>query len=130
MINQYNSRVTTGKAWLLYSALRLLFFVVPFGLLFFIGWPWWLAMVIAALVSLSLSLIFLSKPRETASTSIYEWRMRDRTQDDIAEDDALDAGVVDGAGVADDAASAAVDAAESAEVEDPSQTQENSHGQH
>lgn len=83
--------VNTRKAWTVYIVLRLVFFAVPFALLMLIGWPGWLAAVTAALVAVSLSVIFLAKPRDTASTSIYEWRNRDRTHDDIVEDDAVDA---------------------------------------
>lgn len=87
--------MNTRKAWITYTVLRLLFFAVPFALFFMIGWPWWLALVAAALISLSLSIIFLSKPRETASESIYEWRTRGRTHDDIVEDEAVDAVIED-----------------------------------
>jgi hypothetical protein len=87
MILHVNSR----SAWTIYIALRLTFFAVPFVLVTFVlVWPWWLAVIIATLVSLSLSMIFLTKPREVASESIYAWRMRDRTHDDIFEDDAID----------------------------------------
>lgn len=82
--------VNTGKAWTIYIVLRVLFFAVPFALLFWIGWPWWLALAVATLIALALSVIFLSKQRGTASASIYGWRMRDRTKDDIDEDAALD----------------------------------------
>lgn len=78
------------SAWFIYIVLRLLFFVVPFALLMLLGiWPW-LSAVFAALIGVSLSIIFLAKPRATASESIYDWRNRDRTADDIVEDDALD----------------------------------------
>lgn len=83
--------VKAGKAWATYIVLRILFLAVPFALLMLVGWPWWLCLAIAALVSLALSVIFLSKQREVASTSIYDWRNRDRTADDIAEDDAIEA---------------------------------------
>lgn len=77
-------------AWIVYTVLRLLFFAIPFALLFVLGiWPW-LAAVFAALIGVSLSIIFLSKPRATASESIYDWRTRDRTADDIVEDEAVD----------------------------------------
>lgn len=77
-------------AWIVYSVLRLLFFAVPFALLYVLGiWPW-LAAIFAALIGVSLSIIFLSKPRATASESIYDWRNRERTADDIVEDDATD----------------------------------------
>lgn len=89
-------QVNTRRAWIVYTSLRLVFFAVPFAALYFIGWPWWLALIVAALVSLSLSVIFLSKPREAAASGIHEWRNRDRTHDDIAEDDVLDSvGAVD-----------------------------------
>jgi len=82
--------VNTGKAWALYVVLRVVFFAVPFAVLMLMNWPWWLALIIATLVALALSVIFLSKPRGEASTSIYEWRNRDRTSDDIAEDELTD----------------------------------------
>lgn len=63
---------------------------MPFAALMLIGWPWWLSAVVASLAAVSLSIIFLSKQREVASASVYEWRQRDRTTDDIAEDAALD----------------------------------------
>ncbi|NLB47304.1 MAG: DUF4229 domain-containing protein [Microbacteriaceae bacterium] len=84
--------MNTRTAWTMYIALRLLFFVVPFAvMLWVLHWPWWLAAIVATFVALSLSVIFLSKPREVASESIYDWRMRDRTADDVFEDDAIEA---------------------------------------
>ncbi|MFD5601265.1 DUF4229 domain-containing protein [Leucobacter sp. NPDC058333] len=78
-------------AWIVYVVLRLLFFAVPFAVLFLIGLQPWLAAIFAALIGVALSVIFLSRPRATASESIYEWRNRDRTADDIVEDEATDA---------------------------------------
>ncbi|WP_427870385.1 DUF4229 domain-containing protein [Leucobacter luti] len=81
----------TRTAWITYTVVRLMFFAVPFALLYLLGiWPW-LAAIFAALIGVSLSVIFLSRPRETASESIYDWRNRDRTADDIVEDEAVDA---------------------------------------
>lgn len=77
-------------AWIVYTVLRLAFFAAPFAALYLIGWPWWLAAIVATLVAVSLSVLFLSKQREVASASIHDWRMRDRTDDDIAEDAALE----------------------------------------
>ena len=80
----------TRTAWITYTALRLLFFAAPFAILYALGiWPW-LSAIFAALIGVSLSVIFLSRPRSTASESIYEWRNRERTADDIVEDDAVD----------------------------------------
>lgn len=85
------------SAWITYTVLRLLFFAVPFALVYLLGLSLRfspmlsaiIAAVFAALISISLSLLLLSKPREVASESIYEWRHRDRTADDIAEDEAI-----------------------------------------
>lgn len=82
--------MSTRTAWIVYSTLRLLFFAVPFAALYAIGWAWWAAALVATLVSVSLSVIFLGKSRSAASESIYDWRTRDRTADDIVEDEALD----------------------------------------
>ncbi|MFV0435184.1 MAG: DUF4229 domain-containing protein [Leucobacter sp.] len=86
------------SAWLVYSALRLLFFAVPFALVYVlcivIGLSMMLsalvAVVLAALISLSLSVLLLSKPRDAASESIYAWRTKGREHDDIVEDEAID----------------------------------------
>ena len=93
-------------AWIVYTVLRLLFFAIPFALLYVRGiWPW-LAAVFAALIGVSLSIIFLSKPRATASESIYDWRTRDRTADDIVEDEAVDVSDVEASRPADEPADA------------------------
>ncbi|MFA5608014.1 MAG: DUF4229 domain-containing protein [Leucobacter sp.] len=76
----------TRNAWTVYIVLRLLFFAVPFGLLLLVGLQPWLAAVFAALIGVALSILLLSKQRATASESIYDWRQRDRTHDDIVED--------------------------------------------
>lgn len=97
------------SAWFLYIVLRLLFFVVPFAVLMLLGiWPW-LSAVFAGLIGVSLSVIFLAKPRATASESIYDWRNRDRTADDIVEDEAVD-------GVADPEPAAVGEGAEASEA--------------
>lgn len=95
------------SAWLIYIVLRLLFFAVPFAVLYLIGIQPWLAAIFAALIGVALSVIFLARSRATASESIYDWRNRDRTADDIVEDEAVDAGAEHGAGPAGDAGDAA-----------------------
>ena len=90
---------TPRSAWITYTALRLLFFAVPFALIYVLGLSLRFSMmlsaliaaVLAALISVSLSVLLLAKPREAASASIYEWRNRDRTADDIVEDESVDA---------------------------------------
>lgn len=78
--------MNTRNAWIVYTVLRLVFFAAPFAALLLIGWPWWLSAIVATLVAVSLSVIFLSRSREVAAESIYDWRNRNRTPDDIAED--------------------------------------------
>lgn len=83
--------VSTRKAWLLYSTIRIGMFAVAFALLFWIGAAWWLAAVLAGLISAALSVLFLDRFRSQAATGIQEWRDRDRTADDIVEDDSIEA---------------------------------------
>lgn len=81
----------TRTAWIVYSLLRVAFFAVPFAVLYAIGWHWLAAAVVATLIGAALSIIVLSKPRETAAESVQAWRDRDRTADDVVEDEAVDA---------------------------------------
>lgn len=82
-----------------YTVLRLLAFLVPLGLMMLLPIfreNWLLAVIFAALIGLSLSLIFLRRPLEAVTTSIAERRRaappRDRAQrDEEAEDAAADA---------------------------------------
>lgn len=62
----------------MYSVLRLLAFLVPLGILWFF-FPifrefWWLAALFAALIGISISLLFLRNPLSDASRAIYEKR--------------------------------------------------------
>lgn len=80
------------RSALLYAALRLLAFVVPFGImmLFPIFWEYyWLAALFAALIGLSLSLLFLRQPLAQA-TGPAAPRRRARESDEDAEDAAVD----------------------------------------
>jgi hypothetical protein len=66
-----------ARSALLYTVLRLLAFLVPFGLLMllpvFQQLPW-LAAVFAALIGLSLSMLFLRRPLETVTSGLAERR--------------------------------------------------------
>lgn len=62
----------------MYSVLRLLAFLVPLGILWFF-FPifrefWWLAALFAALIGISISLLFLRSPLSDASRAIYAKR--------------------------------------------------------
>ncbi|WP_295014803.1 DUF4229 domain-containing protein [uncultured Microbacterium sp.] len=63
---------------LVYSVLRLLAFLVPLGILWFF-FPifrefWWLAALFAALIGISISLLFLRAPLSDASRAMYAKR--------------------------------------------------------
>ncbi|WP_221586101.1 DUF4229 domain-containing protein [Microbacterium sp. G2-8] len=71
------------RSLVVYSLLRLAFFVVPLGimLLFPVFWNlWWLAVIFATLIGLSLSIIFLRKPLGDVSESIHERQQAKRTK--------------------------------------------------
>lgn len=76
---------------LVYSVLRILAFLVPFGIMML--FPvfrelYWLAAVFAALIGLSLSLLFLRRPLDAVSAGMAERRAARRTgdTDEEAED--------------------------------------------
>ena len=77
---------------IVYTVLRLLAFLVPFGLLMLlpIGREfYWLSAVFAALIGLSLSMLFLRRPLDEVSTGIAENRAaRKRAESDEAVEDA------------------------------------------
>jgi hypothetical protein len=68
------SDVKRIPAWLTYTLLRLVFFVVPFAVLWAVGFQAWMAAILAAVIGLSLSIIFLTKFRNATSTSIAKAR--------------------------------------------------------
>lgn len=83
-----------ARSALVYSVLRLLAFLVPFGILML--FPvfqqlYWLAAIFAALIGLSLSLLFLRRPLADVTTGLAERRATQRTStDEDAEDAAAD----------------------------------------
>lgn len=78
---------------MVYSVLRLLAFLVPFGILMlfpaFQALPW-LAAIFAALIGLSLSLLLLRRPLGEVSSSVYARRARRSDRDEDVEDAADD----------------------------------------
>jgi hypothetical protein len=85
---------------LVYTVLRLLAFLIPLAVLWFF-FPifrefWWLAAIFAALIGVSISMLFLRRPLTEASTRLYERRearSNGERADADAEDEALDASV-------------------------------------
>ncbi|MGF3052618.1 DUF4229 domain-containing protein [Microbacterium sp. YY-03] len=79
---------------LVYSLLRLAAFVVPFVIMWqfavFRELPW-LAAIFAALIGLALSIIFLRKPLNEATSQMAARRNTVTVRDEDVEDDAVDA---------------------------------------
>ena len=80
--------------WLYYSVMRVLMFAVPLAILLSLGfWPW-AAAVIAAMLGLCLSYLFLGKSRESVARDLYQARHPDKepvNPDSWVEDQALNA---------------------------------------
>lgn len=91
-------RMPTGRAWVLYTVVRLAAFAVVFAALYFALQPWqwaWLAaLIVATIVGLLVSMIFLRNARLSIGASIQEHREHTadtRTRADREEDALLDA---------------------------------------
>ena len=85
-----------ARSALVYTALRLLAFLVPFGILMLfpvMQQYYWLAAIFAALIGLSLSLLFLRKPLDEVSAGLAERRAQAKAaaSDERVEDSAADA---------------------------------------
>ncbi|MHC2999712.1 DUF4229 domain-containing protein [Microbacterium sp. HJ5] len=85
-----------ARSALVYTVLRLLAFLVPFGLLMLLPIMreyYWLAAIFAALIGLSLSMLFLRRPLDdmTAGLAARRARARRPVSDEDVEDAASDA---------------------------------------
>ena len=85
-----------ARSAIVYSVLRLLAFLVPFGILMLFPIMreyYWLAAIFAALIGLSLSVLFLRKPLDDVTSGLAERRAQARAAagDEEAEDAAADA---------------------------------------
>ncbi len=91
----YDGGVKVRSA-LVYTVLRLLAFLVPFGILMLFEVMrdyYWLAAIFAALIGLSLSMLFLRRPLDEMTAGLAERRARSRrqTSDEDVEDAATGA---------------------------------------
>lgn len=80
-----------ARSVILYTVLRLAAFLVPFGILMLLPIMreyYLLAAIFAALIGLSLSMLFLRRPLEEVTAGLAERRSRarDRVSDEEAED--------------------------------------------
>ena len=85
-----------ARSALVYTVLRLLAFLVPFGILMLFPIMreyYWLAAIFAALIGLSLSIIFLRKPLDDISAGLAERRAAAKAaaSDEAIEDSASEA---------------------------------------
>ena len=81
------------RALLLFTALRVLAFAAPFGILFALGLEWWAAALIAAVIGFCVSYIFLRPLRDRVTVQIAEAR---GTQKPTADEESEDAPPVSG----------------------------------
>ena len=96
------------RSALVYTVLRLLAFLVPFGILMIFPVMreyYWLAAIFAALIGLSLSVIFLRRPLEDVSAGLAERRERAKAAGRASDEDVEDAA----SGVSDASADRAAD---------------------
>jgi uncharacterized membrane protein len=76
------------RAVLLFSAVRVLVFAIPFAILFALGLEWWIAALIAAVVGFCVSYIFLRPLRDRVALQLAEARSAaPRTSVDDASED-------------------------------------------
>lgn len=94
----YPDMMSIGKAWLIYTSVRILSFVIPFALVYLAltpwKWEWLVALIAGTLISFLVSQIFLRNARAAIGYSIQqhrEARTDTRTRADREEDALLDA---------------------------------------
>lgn len=85
----------SAPAWVLYTVYRILLFVVPLAILLVLRIEPWLATLLAAVIGLCLSYIFLRSPREKVARDLYAARQRTKTvvKTDAGDDETEDAAV-------------------------------------
>lgn len=82
--------MSARKAWWLYSTIRLAMFAGIFALVWWLGARWWLAVVLAALISMAISILALDPIRQRAAEGLQDWRDRKHTDDSLFEDEVVD----------------------------------------
>ncbi|MBF4561982.1 DUF4229 domain-containing protein [Microbacterium sp. VKM Ac-2870] len=81
------------RSALVYTVLRLLVFIVPFGIMMLFPVMreyYWLSAIFAALIGLSLSVLFLRRPLDDLTAGLAERRRNRTTTDEDVEDAAAD----------------------------------------
>lgn len=66
----------TSRAWTIYVIVRVLAFIVPFGIVMLVlptwQWNWLVGVIVGAIVSLAISQIFLYRERHALAESLQE----------------------------------------------------------
>lgn len=78
------------RPWILYTLIRVVLFAGIFALLTLTVLPVWLSAVVAAVAGQCIAFIFFRGQRDAVAESIVERRRTGDTNQDAAEDDALD----------------------------------------
>lgn len=91
--------MNSGRTWILYSLIRLGVFAVVLALLLFLQIVPWVAAILAAIIALCISIIFLRRPREEASKTLYDARAnrsaRSAAPARVSEDESVEDRAVD-----------------------------------
>jgi len=95
-------------SWLSYTVYRILMFAVPLAVLLMLSIVWWVSAIVAALIGLCLSYIFLRKPREQVARDLYT--ARHPTAEVVHPDAESEDAAIDRAADAADAAAASASA--------------------
>lgn len=88
--------VRSSRKWVVYTLIRVGIFAVALAVLILLGINVWLSAVVAAVVGLCASYIFLRGPRDAVAKSIVEMRgadersRNDRDEDNEVENELLD----------------------------------------
>jgi len=79
------------KPWVKYSLVRIVVFALAFGVLFAVGVIWWLAAILAAVISLCVAYIFFRGMRDAMIADLAQRRARPVVADaDASAEDAAD----------------------------------------
>jgi hypothetical protein len=86
--------VKNFPAWLPYTLLRLVSFIVPLAVLLALGVEGWISALVAAVIGVCVSYIFFARSRSVVAQQIHTARTREKPlvrEDDAVEDAAVDA---------------------------------------
>lgn len=87
------------RSWLLYSLIRIGLFAVVLAVLLLLQFQPWVAAIVAAVVALCISYIFLRKPREAVAKNLYDVRHKQAVaySEDGEDENVEDAAIADAA---------------------------------